>query len=59
MALRLQQCIAPCARKVLEIDMAKLMKTRKWTFSLTLLVTIAGATLLGGVFGNRLFGSTM
>ncbi len=39
--------------------MAKLMKTKKWTFSLTLLVAIAGATLLGGFFGNRLFGSPM
>jgi carboxyl-terminal processing protease len=39
--------------------MVKLIKTQKWTFSLTLLVAIAGATLLGGVFGNRLFGSTM
>jgi carboxyl-terminal processing protease len=39
--------------------MAKLMKTKKWTFSLTLLVAIAGATLLGGLFGNRLFGSTV
>ncbi len=32
-------------------------KTRKWTFSLTLLVAIAGATLFGGFYGNRLFGS--
>src|SRR5690348_8750964 len=39
--------------------MAKLMTTKKWSFSLTLLVAIAGATLLGGVFGNRLFGSTV
>jgi carboxyl-terminal processing protease len=38
--------------------MAKVMKTQKWTFSLTLLVAIAGATLLGGLFGNRLFGAT-
>jgi len=39
--------------------MANSMKTKKWTFSLTLLVAIAGATLLGGVFGNRMFGSTV
>jgi carboxyl-terminal processing protease len=39
--------------------MAKVMKTRKWTFSLTLLVAIAGATLLGGLYGNRLFGAPM
>lgn len=39
--------------------MANSMMTKKWTFSLTLLVTVAGATLLGGVFGNRMFGSTV
>jgi carboxyl-terminal processing protease len=39
--------------------MAKLIKTKKWTFSLTLLVAIAGATLLGGLYGNRLFGAPM
>jgi carboxyl-terminal processing protease len=39
--------------------MAKLIKTKKWTFSLTLLVAIAGATLLGGFYGNRLFGAPM
>lgn len=38
--------------------MAKLMKTKKWTFSLTLLVAFAGATLFGGFFGNGLFGAT-
>lgn len=39
--------------------MAKLIRTQKWTFSLTLLVTVAGATLLGGLYGNRLFGAPM
>ena len=39
--------------------MAKIEKTQKWTFSLTLLVAILGATLLGGFYGNRLFGSPM
>lgn len=39
--------------------MAKLEKTQKWTFSLTLLVAIAAATLFGGFYGNRLFGSPM
>jgi carboxyl-terminal processing protease len=39
--------------------MAKLIKTHKWSFSLTLLVAIAGATLLGGFFGNRLSGAPM
>src|SRR5438477_995832 len=37
--------------------MAKLIRTRKWTFSLTLVVAIAGATLLGGFYGNRIFGA--
>jgi carboxyl-terminal processing protease len=37
--------------------MTKLRKTEKWTFSLTLVVAIAGATLFGGFYGNRLFGS--
>jgi carboxyl-terminal processing protease len=37
--------------------MTTLRKTQKWTFSLTLLVAIAGATLVGGFYGNRLFGS--
>ncbi|HUJ12589.1 MAG TPA: S41 family peptidase [Thermoanaerobaculia bacterium] len=32
-------------------------KTSKWTFSLTLLVAALGATLFGGFYGNRLFGS--
>jgi carboxyl-terminal processing protease len=39
--------------------MAKVQKTRKWTFSLTLLVAITAATLLGGIYGNRLFGAPM
>ncbi len=37
--------------------MTKLRKTEKWTFSLTLAAAIAGATLFGGFYGNRLFGS--
>ena len=37
--------------------MAKIEKTQKWTFTLTLLVALAGATLLGGFYGNRLFGA--
>ncbi|MGN6182188.1 MAG: S41 family peptidase [Thermoanaerobaculia bacterium] len=37
--------------------MAKLRSTNKWTFSLTLLVAIAGATLLGGLYGNAMFGA--
>lgn len=39
--------------------MTRILKTEKWTFSLTLLVAIAGATLLGGFYGNRVFGSPM
>ena len=39
--------------------MAKVKNTEKWTLSLTLLVTIAGATLLGGFYGNRLLGAPM
>ena len=39
--------------------MAKLRKTEKWTFSLTLLVAMTGATLFGGFYGNRLFGAPM
>src|SRR5579864_3771664 len=34
-------------------------KTQKWTFSLTLAAAVAGATLFGGFYGNRLFGSPM
>src|SRR5437016_2759790 len=37
--------------------MAKILRAHKWTFSLTLLVAIAGATLLGGFYGNHLLGS--
>lgn len=37
--------------------MVKILKTKKWTFSLTLAVAIIGATLFGGFYGNRLFGS--
>src|SRR4051794_39718658 len=37
--------------------MVKIQKTTKWTFSLTLAAAIAGATLFGGFYGNRLFGS--
>ncbi|HUP45269.1 MAG TPA: S41 family peptidase, partial [Thermoanaerobaculia bacterium] len=32
-------------------------KTEKWTFSLTLVVALAGATLFGGLYGNQLSGS--
>jgi carboxyl-terminal processing protease len=39
--------------------MTRIKSTRKWTFSLTLLVAILGATLFGGIYGNRLFGSPM
>jgi carboxyl-terminal processing protease len=39
--------------------MAKLQKNPKWTFSLTLVVALAGATLLGGFYGNHLFGAPM
>jgi len=39
--------------------MAKLKKNEKWTFSLTLLVAVTGATLFGGFYGNRLFGAPM
>ncbi|HEV7767824.1 MAG TPA: S41 family peptidase [Thermoanaerobaculia bacterium] len=39
--------------------MAKLRKTEKWTFSLTLLVAITGATLFGGFYGNSLLGAPM
>ena len=38
--------------------MAKLRKTDKWTFSLTLVVAMVGATLLGGFYGNSLLGAT-
>ncbi|HEX6083260.1 MAG TPA: S41 family peptidase [Thermoanaerobaculia bacterium] len=38
--------------------MAKIQKTQKWTFSLTLVVAMAGTTLLGGIYGSHLFGAT-
>src|SRR5262245_30612260 len=38
-------------------DMTTINKTHKWTFSLTLVVAVLGATLFGGIYGNRLFGS--
>src|SRR5256886_861138 len=37
--------------------MAKILRTRKWTFSLTLIVAIAAATLFGGFYGKRLLGA--
>src|ERR1051325_4687740 len=37
--------------------MARIQKTEKWTFSLTLAVAVIGATLFGGLYGNRLFGA--
>src|SRR5438034_8527106 len=39
--------------------MTKLNTKEKWTFSLTLVVAIVGATLVGGLYGNRLFGAPM
>jgi len=39
--------------------MTTIKKTRKWTFSMTVFVAILGATLVGGIYGNRLFGSPM
>jgi carboxyl-terminal processing protease len=39
--------------------MAKILKTKQWTFSLTLAVAILGATLFGGFYGNRLFGAPL
>ncbi|MFZ2492633.1 MAG: S41 family peptidase, partial [Thermoanaerobaculia bacterium] len=39
--------------------MASIQKTKKWTFSLTLLVAVVGATLFGGFYGNGLFGAPM
>lgn len=39
--------------------MAKILKTKQWTFSLTLAVAIIGATLFGGFYGNRLFGAPL
>src|SRR3989442_11382261 len=37
--------------------MTSIHKTQKWTFSLTLIVAVVAATLFGGFYGNRLFGS--
>src|SRR5688500_5372197 len=37
--------------------MAKINKTEKWTFSLTLVVALAGATLLGGFYGKDISGA--
>src|SRR5438876_2094618 len=37
--------------------MVTIRKTNTWTFSLTLLVAVLAATLFGGFYGNRLFGS--
>src|SRR6059058_3313120 len=39
--------------------MTKLNTIEKWTFSLTLVVAITAATIFGGLYGNRLFGSPM
>ncbi|HET7434038.1 MAG TPA: S41 family peptidase [Thermoanaerobaculia bacterium] len=39
--------------------MATVKPTTKWTFSLTLLVALAAATLFGGLYGNLLFGAPM
>src|SRR3954469_18071549 len=39
--------------------MTAIYRTQKWTFSLTLLVALVGATLAGGFYGNRLFGAPM
>jgi len=39
--------------------MAKILKTKQWTFSLTLAVAILGATLFGGFYVNRLFGAPL
>src|SRR5687768_218076 len=53
------QCNAGIHPRERERHMAKLKKNEKWTFSLTLLVAITGATLFGGFYGNRLFGAPM
>ncbi|HVT46119.1 MAG TPA: S41 family peptidase [Thermoanaerobaculia bacterium] len=37
--------------------MAQIEKTRKWTWSMTLVAALVGATLFGGVYGERLFGA--
>jgi carboxyl-terminal processing protease len=37
--------------------MAEIKKTQRWTFSLTLVAALLGATVFGGLYGNHLFGS--
>src|SRR5438105_14176848 len=37
--------------------MVTIRKTSKWTCSLTLVVSVPAASLFGGFYGNRLFGS--
>lgn len=37
--------------------MAYLEKKKKWTYSMTLIVAVLGATLFGGLYGERLFGA--
>ena len=37
--------------------MAYLEKKKKWTYSMTLVVAVLGATLFGGLYGERLFGA--
>jgi carboxyl-terminal processing protease len=39
--------------------MVRITNSKKWTFSLTLAVAVLAATLFGGFYGNRLFGSPM
>lgn len=37
--------------------MAKIKKTPRWTYSLTLVAALVAATIFGGLYGNTLFGS--
>jgi carboxyl-terminal processing protease len=37
--------------------MAYIEKKKKWTYSMTLAVAVLGATLFGGLYGERLFGA--
>ncbi|MEO8218233.1 MAG: S41 family peptidase [Acidobacteriota bacterium] len=37
--------------------MAQIERAKKWTFSMTMLVTLIGATLVGGIYGERVFGA--
>ncbi len=37
--------------------MAHIEKKRKWTYSMTLVTALLGASLLGGLYGERLFGA--